>query len=384
MAMRRVEGYAVRGRCPGVLRPMPSGDGLVVRLRPRLARFAADKALALCDIATAHSDGRIALTNRANLQLRGVREDRLPALQAALAGLGLLDATPELEGRRNILVAPDWRADDDTVRIALDLMARLADLPPLPGKVGFAIDAGAAPILQGDPADFRIERGAAGGLILRADGRATGCALEMGREADALVRLAWWFAESGGGAAGRMARLDAALPTWAVWNEPPAAPRVRLQPGRHGRDPVLGLAFGQADSRGLARLIRETRAKALRVTPWRLIVLEGARTLPRSLSPDFVTEPDAPVLRAAACAGAPFCPQASVETRTLARRLAPRVSGSLHVSGCAKGCARPGLADWVLTGRQGRFDLVRDGRPGDPPEQSGLTAAAILHRFGAA
>lgn len=382
--MRRAESFAVQGWCPGVLRPMRSGDGLVVRLRPRLARLAADQALALCDIATVHGAGRVKATNRANLHLRGVREDRLPALQADLDRLGLLDETPEVEARRNILVAPDWREEDDTARIALDLMARLGEFPPLPAKVGFAIDAGIAPILQGDPADFRIERGVSGRLILRAEGRATGSALEQGREADALVRLACWFAESGGTAAGRMARLDAALPVWADWNEPPAAPRARLRPGWQGRDPVLGLAFGQADSRSLARLIRESGAKALRVTPWRLIVLEDARTLPADPPQGFIAMPDEPALRADACAGAPFCPQATVETRALARRLAPHVVGSLHVSGCAKGCARPGVADWVLTGRNGRFDLARNGRPGDPPECSGLTATAVLSRFGAA
>jgi len=181
-----------------------------------------------------------------------------------------------------------------------------------------------------------------------------------------------------------MARLGAALPGWADWNEAPAAPRARLQPGCNRRGPVLGLSFGQVESSALADAIRRSGAMALRVTPWRMIVLEGARALPSGLAPDFLAVPDAPALRTDACAGAPFCPQATVETRRLALRLAPHVTGSLHVSGCAKGCARPGPADWVLTGRQGRFDLARNTRPGDPPEQSGLTAAAVLGRFGAA
>lgn len=382
--MQPAEGFAVQGWCPGALRPMRSGDGLVVRLRPRLARLTADQVLALCGATQAFAAGRIDLTNRANLQLRGAHEDELPALEAALDRLDLLDETPELEARRNILVAPDWTAGDDTARIAAELTARLLELPLLPSKVGFAIDAGAAPILQTDPADFRIERGAAGGLILRAEGRATGCALENGREVDALIRLARWFADSGGADAGRMARLGAALPGWADWNEAHAASRARLQPGCNRPGPVLGLAFGQVESSALADAIRRSGAMALRVTPWRMIVLEGARALPSGLAPDFIAAPDAPELRVDACAGAPFCPQATVETRALALRLAPHVSGSLHISGCAKGCARPGAADWVLTGRNGRFDLVRNGRPGGPPEHAGLTAAAVLNRFGAA
>ncbi|GAA3250900.1 hypothetical protein GCM10020258_06190 [Sphingomonas yabuuchiae] len=62
---------------------------------------------------------------------------------------------------------------------------------------------------------------------------------------------------------------------------------------------------------------------------------------------------DSPILHVDACVGAPACPQASVETRGLAVRLAPLIDGHLHVSGCAKGCARARAADWVLTGREG-------------------------------
>jgi precorrin-3B synthase len=48
------------------------------------------------------------------------------------------------------------------------------------------------------------------------------------------------------------------------------------------------------------------------------------------------------------------------------------------VSGCAKGCARSGPAAVTLTGRAGRFDLVRDGRAWDGPQRPGLRPADIL------
>jgi precorrin-3B synthase len=80
-----------------------------------------------------------------------------------------------------------------------------------------------------------------------------------------------------------------------------------------------------------------------------------------------------------ACPGAPYCPQAHVETRDIARALAARVSGSLHVSGCAKGCARMGPADVTLIGNAGRFDLVKQGRAGDEPCQTGLTEETLMN-----
>ena len=63
----------VRGGCPGALRPMQSGDGLIVRLRPRAGAFALDDLMAVADISVRHGNGLIDLTRRANLQLRGVR-----------------------------------------------------------------------------------------------------------------------------------------------------------------------------------------------------------------------------------------------------------------------------------------------------------------------
>jgi precorrin-3B synthase len=197
---------AAKGWCPGAYRPMESGDGLIVRVRPQLARLTAEQALGLCAAALAHGSGLIDLTSRANLQLRGVTEDRHQALIDDLWALGLLDADPALEGRRNILVDPSWQDGDETQRIAAALVARLAELPPLPAKFGFAIDAGPAPVLVAASADIRVERGVSGGLILRADGSALGCAISAPDAVDAILALARWFAETGGAQAGRMAR----------------------------------------------------------------------------------------------------------------------------------------------------------------------------------
>ena len=371
--------FIVQGWCPGALRPMQSGDGLVVRVRPRLAHLSAAQALALCDLAIQHGAGLIDVTNRANLQVRGVSDASYPALLAGLQDWGLVDADVTVETRRNILVAPDWVERDITEWLALELIARLEELPDLPPKMGFAIDTGAAPCLTATPADFRVERGVSGGLILRADGRALGLPLPDMREIDLLIRLAWWFMSSGGPSAGRMARHTAPLPDWAKGTEAPAPTAPPYRPGPHGLGAVHGTPFGQARAADLAQAIRATSATAIRVTPWRALLLLGAT---HGQQAGLEWNPDSPLLRADACAGAPYCPQASVETRALATALAPHVTGSLHVSGCAKGCARPKAADLTLVGRNGAFDLVRAGGAGDIPQQTGLTPDQILSDFG--
>ncbi|VVC54704.1 Precorrin-3B synthase (fragment) [Beijerinckiaceae bacterium RH AL1] len=99
----------------------------------------------------------------------------------------------------------------------------------------------------------------------------------------------------------------------------------------------------------------------------------------------FIVDPDDPRLRVAACVGAPECARATTATRADADALAAFAAAlgaksadgqSLHVSGCAKGCARAAAARATLVGRDGRYDLVVDGRAGDPPKLRGLDLAA--------
>ena len=70
----------IKGWCPGALRPMQSGDGLVVRIRPPLGRLTPAQALAIATAAQTHGNGIIDLSARANLQLRGVTDGSHPAL----------------------------------------------------------------------------------------------------------------------------------------------------------------------------------------------------------------------------------------------------------------------------------------------------------------
>ncbi len=376
----------VRGWCPDAWRPMMAGDGLLVRVRPPLGRLTRVQVLGLCEAADAHGNGEIDATIRANLQIRGVREESWHPLIDALLDLGLIDPDPIREARANLLVTPNWQAGDDTHRIAVELRARLSELPDLPGKVGFAIDAGAAPSLGNAPADFRIERASSGDLILRADGRNLGTPLVRCNEVDHLIALARWFMETGGAEVGRMARHAASLPDWAAATTPPAASAARIETGAQLLGTALGLPFGRVTTMALSRFVgAETAVEAIRLTPWHIVICETDRPIGDRLDPtDFITDPLSPILRADACVGAPACPQATVETRSLAHRLAPHIAGRLHVSGCGKGCARAACADVVVTGRDGRYDLAYAARAGSLPAVAGLDAAQILAHFGAA
>ncbi|PVH28001.1 cobalamin biosynthesis protein CobG [Pararhodobacter oceanensis] len=365
----------VKGWCPGAHRPMLAADGLVVRIRPRLARLTAAQALGLCALAQRYGHGYLDLTNRANLQIRGVAEGDHLALIEALADLDLLDTDPAIESRRNILVAPFWQSGDLIHRLSIELIDQLADLPDLPAKIGFAIDTLAQPLLTRDSADIRIER-AASGLILRADGAAAGRAVTEDTAIPALLEMAAWLADHLTPDHRRMAQVLAHSPLPPEWCDAPALPAAPApQIGRQSTGSLIGAAFGQIDAEALAQVIRAQSLQAIRLTPWRMLYLEGG-TLPDTDA--FLTDPHDPLLRVDACPGAPYCPSSSVETRAFAKRLAPQINGTLHVSGCAKGCARKTAADLTLTGRDGRFDLIRHGTATDTPERRALSPDDIL------
>ena len=99
----------------------------------------------------------------------------------------------------------------------------------------------------------------------------------------------------------------------------------------------------------------------------------------------LIADASDPRLRIYACVGAPACRSASVDARGGASRIAASLSAiggeTLHISGCAKSCAHRGPASVTLVGRDGRYDLVRNGGAGDRPSLTGLSiddAIALL------
>lgn len=365
----------VKGWCPGAHRPMMSADGLVMRVRPYFARFDAAQIAVILDVARRFGRGLIDITNRANLQIRGIDAADHAEAVGMMAEAGLLDADPVLEARRNILVAPDWAAGDTTHQITERVLARLMDLPDLPPKMGIAVDCGAGSILGDVSADFRFERAADGGVILRADGAREGMRTSVERAAEDLIALANWFYETRPAQITRMRKHLKSMDIPRRFVGVPRAPiRAPLPLGVAPMGAIGGLAFGQVAADHLAAMMQESGARALRITPWKRIIFEGAARMPAGV----IAQGDDPILTVEACPGAPFCAHASVPTRDVARALVPVVSGKLHVSGCAKGCGFPRRAALTLVGRDGAFDLIRNGSPWDAPDHSGIAPNTLL------
>ena len=145
-----------RDQCPGVLRPWPADDGLLVRLRIIGGRVATRSLIALAEVAERFGDGRVRVTGRANLQVRAFpgTDDCLDAeALAALESTGLLPSRSH-ELVRNVMVSPQsglagGRADLRPVSAAFDSLLqgtpRLADLP---GRFLVVLDDGRGDLME--------------------------------------------------------------------------------------------------------------------------------------------------------------------------------------------------------------------------------------------
>ena len=415
-----------KGWCPGALQPMAAADGLIVRLRLTCGILPAATALALADLAEAHGNGRLDLTTRANLQIRGVRLDSWPALLDALRELGLVDADAGAEAVRNVIASPLAGLHDgpDIPPVVAALEARLAGTPTLhalPGKFGFLVDDGSAPSLADVAADVRFDwtgdrfaiglGGTRGGalacgacgaeeLVDRAETVARG-ALDLFARRPEARRLRDLFVEgadfllplAGEGDPAKRGRTRAvpegARTTSSITPSPLIRPDFVGPPSpASGRRTALSLAapYGRLDAYQL-RLAADIAAWGrgdLRLTPWRSLLVpgvDGPAARERARRADFIVDADDPRHAVAACVGAPECARATTTTRAdadafadVAVSLGPGTT--LHVSGCAKGCAHAGIARATLVGRDGRYDLVLDGRASDPAALRGLDRAA--------
>ena len=400
--------FEVKGWCPGALRPMQSGDGLIVRIRPQSATFSPGELRALADAAWRLGNGHMDLTRRANLQIRGVSETSLPALHDVIARLGLLDDNADGEAVRNIMINPLAGIDPTEVLDVRPIGRELArwlvsdkSAWALPTKFGFVVDGGGALPLAQQRADVRLAAVAHGPEAAMAIGIETHAGMEWlgsttpGAAAAAAIEIARAFIEIASREQ-RQRMRDLSAESLASIR---STMRSRLDalhenpPKDHGSlDRRIGLIelgdrfavgiaapFGRVETDQLRRLVEVIATQGIaeiRLSPWRALYAgvssrqSGQDILDAAKHEGLITDPRDPLLQIEACPGAPGCQSTALDTRGDGRRLAallPRFcfTGTVHVSGCAKGCAKSGPADLVLVGSEGRYGIVRNGTAQD-------------------
>ncbi len=406
-----------KGWCPGALRPMLARDGLLVRLRLTGGRLDADRARALAALSAFYGNGLLDLSARANLQIRGIAEEHFASLCDALDDLGILDEDPAGEAVRNVLASPlgghPGRFD---IGPLVDLLeARLVGDPTLralPGKFGFLIDDGGTAGLAGESADVRFDvTSDPGSRVWIGLGGTRDNAVSLGycapeQVVEAAAAVAQTFLSLAAGQDPPVRRMKALIDRLGSYQtvrafggsagdeRPPYAGGIFSRPPvglfEAEGSAVLGLAarFGRLDPTMLhaaADIADAHGCGALRLTPWRCVLLPGLRSavdLAACEAAGFIVDPEHPLLRIAACVGRDGCAQGTTSPHADAAALVDVVSHlggtgmAIHVSGCAKGCAKPSRTAYTFVGREGRYDFVQNGTAADMPSRRDLDVAA--------
>jgi len=390
-----------RGACPGLSQPMPTGDGLLVRLTPTGATIRPEAFIALCAAARSCGNGVIEVTSRGSIQVRGLTERSVERLAAMIGRIDLpvsdgppvvCDCLAGLDGEEVL----DAGALAAQLRGAIASVSFTTDLEP---KVSVAVDGGGALHLDGVPADVRLRAMASDGRVYFhvsvggdaevaqpigavASEHAVEAALHMLDVIAAGRARAREIVAGSGAGAFRRAIADIRLDLTPPPLRPPSDPIGTHALRDNGMALGFALAFGHADSTALEALARAAASaggSGLRTAPGRALLAIGigkdraAHVVASAEELGFIVRAEDPRRQIVACAGAPICAAAEIPARALAPGLAGRVAMAgrdapmVHVSGCAKGCACARSAPVTVVGLDGRCGMVVNGSARDRP-----------------
>jgi precorrin-3B synthase len=391
-----------RGACPGLSAPMPTGDGLLVRLVPADA-MPVDAFIALCAAARARGNGTMEITARGSLQVRGLTPASAPLFASEVAGLDIAaaDGVAVLTGP----LRDDAEAIIDAGGLAAELRRAIAQAHlALAPKVSVVVDAGGRLHLDALSSDIRLRAigptaaprllVALGSLLPLPEGGRVGEGVARGtrgaggesagplpspppqggggsraawlggvapeRAVDIVLGLLREIAAHGLAARAvdviRARGIDAVRSLFDFEPSPALAPRPR--PEMVGQHPLcdgslalgVAVAFGHAQADALAELAHLAAARGVRsIRPAldRALMLIGAS--PASAAAltaaaeqlGFVVRAGDPRRRIAACPGAPACASGFIEARALATVLAPQLAGlRAGIAVHVSGCAK--------------------------------------------
>jgi len=422
-----------RGACPTLLEPMQTGDGLLARLRPTGGILTVRQFIGLAEAAKKHGNGIVEITARGSLQIRGLRSGSVQPLAADLAASAIsVPAGPVIELSPLHGIAPDEIGNPAEIeaRLREELAAELLS-PLLAPKLSIVLDGGGSGGLAAVGGDIRVSAVSVGAwqVAINGDERTalpllTGNAAEAVRAVGELLRQLVLL--------GRHKRCRD-IERESLLSAFPSMEAMTLARAPKDKDPLVGTLalpdgsailglrprFGQMHASELISFLEQAEALGateVRPGPGRIFFLVGldgqsalavAELAPRyGLSVDC----DDPSMHIATCAGAGACASGRFQTRACAERLvakAPELldgSMTVHLSGCAKGCAHPRPALCVVGADDG-YHLMLDGVASDIPDaqiaggdidsaieklarliknerQAGESAAACLRRIG--
>jgi precorrin-3B synthase len=367
------------------MRIVQARDGGLARLRLAGGVLSVDAARAVAHAAVRCGSGVIEVTNRANLQLRGIRDDAHGELIDIALRAGLGPSVAGGDDLRNVMLSP--LANDNMRKLAtriVDTMQSDVALHALSPKFALQLDGGERLAMLDHPHDIwlsstddgaRFAFGFASAITHDASGfiayenaqRFVLAALhafvamalpEEHRMRDVLARVG-------------IERFLDALPkhvSASGWRRAQADASLRF--GVHATHVGGQPPLGRLDAKTLSALA-DLAPRHLVMTPWQSVLIPDVEAghayevLARMNSLGLATEKHAPFARLIACAGSQGCAKSHADTKADAHRLAPLLPRGInaHLSGCERSCAAAHPVDATLVAcSPGRYDLYHHAR----------------------
>jgi precorrin-3B synthase len=358
-----------------VLRLIEALDGHLARVRLPGGFIDGSGLLALTDAASDLGDGRLELTSRGNVQLRGLHADAGVELGRRLSQAGLWPSESH-ELVRNVVASPMAGLDRDGDLAAL---VRQVDrslcqddrLAALSGRFLFAIDDG-----RGDVASLGPDV-----LAVVDHRRAWVEATEVDLEdvPDAMIQFARAFLDE---------RDDQLSTAWRIEELTDGRERVRSRVGGGASIPLIGPTappigrIAQVDGRTalvvappLGRLTRDQArwiagqlgGSSARITPWRSVVLPDRNDIDalesQAIAEGLVITATSAWFGVSACAGRPRCDKALADVQHDASTALGRWPGQrVHWSGCERRCGRPKNTEVDLVATTDGYQIMQGSR----------------------
>lgn len=388
--------------CPGLLRIVQALDGGICRIKLAGGVLSSQQARAIAEAAERCASGVLELTNRSNLQIRGVLPGQQAELIERLLAAGLGPSNPAADDVRNLLLSPaaglDPHALFDTRPLAAALLDLLQNTPTLHGlsaKFALQLDGGEALAMLEHHHDIWLS--ALPGMPARLAFGLAGCpgdqplGLVDAEQVVPLVKqLLMLFIELAGSAHSRMRQLLAVIPahqllqqlqarlpfavqaTPADWQRAPVSQRapIGIYPQQQAGLRMVAAAarLGRIDTaqlNALADLAEHYGDASLRLTPWQGLLLpnipeHSADNLLHALAElGLLTDAREPLSNLLACTGSSACAKGLADSKADALCLAERLRAStarpqVHLSACPRSCAAAHSAPFTLLASSAR------------------------------
>jgi precorrin-3B synthase len=391
-------------------------DGGICRIKLNGGSISAAQALAVADAAERYAGGVIEATNRANLQIRGIGEQRDSLIDLLLdAGLGPNNAGGD--DVRNLMLSPTAGIDPQQLFDARPLAGQILDtlqnqtrFHDLSPKFALLLDAGEGLVMRDHPHDLWLSAREEAGEILLAFGLA-GCpaedaplgAVPVSQAHELVVAVLDAFLELARPEQTRMRHVLAEMPVEVFLQvvmqnlcrsqlvgeavdqtirvrplanklAPTGSRHLGIYPQSDASLVAIGAAIplGRLNTptlRAAAQLAIQFGDATLRFTPWQSLLLpnipvEHALTVLNGLqAAGLIGNPEQPLAQLIACTGSAGCGKGLADTKADALTLAAQfvqqgISRPVHLTGCPRSCAAAHVAPVTLLATSaGHYDL---------------------------